>query len=314
MTAPTETLAPAKATGLSRATLLAIGGVALCALIWGTTWYAITWQLGTVDPIASVVWRFGLASLVLFAGCLVARQPVRLNWSQHLAAIGQGAFVFAISYAFVYQSEQRVASAIVAVIFAALAFLNLILFRVVGKQKAAPAAWLGAGLGVLGVIVLSGSEVIAADMDSRALIGIGMAALAVSSSAIGNFFSWRGQQAGSPVLSSTAWAMGYGTAMLVVWGLLTGVEWRIETTPGYLISLLYLSVVGSVIAFAVYFWIARKRGYALASYISALTPPIAMLVSVLFEGARFGWPALAGLLLVLSGQALLIRAPKVSAA
>jgi drug/metabolite transporter (DMT)-like permease len=38
-----------------------------------------------------------------------------------------------------------------------------------------------------------------------------------------------------------------------------------------------------------------------------------MLVSVLFEGARFGWPALAGLVLVLSGQALLIRAPKIAA-
>ena len=50
----------------------------------------------------------------------------------------------------------------------------------------------------------------------------------------------------------------------------------------------------------------------MASYISALTPPIAMLVSVLFEDARFGWPAAAGLLLVLSGQALLIRAPKAS--
>lgn len=313
MTAPADTVATTAA-GLRRASLLAIGGVAVCALIWGTTWYAITWQLGVVDPIVSVVWRFGLAALVLFAGCLIARQPVRLNKAQHLAAIGQGAFVFALSYAFVYQSEERVASAIVAVIFAALAFLNLILFRVVGGQKASPAAWLGAGLGVLGVIVLSGSEMIAADMGRHALVGIGMAVVAVMSSALGNFFSWKGQQAGSPVLGSTAWAMAYGTAMLAIYGFATGVEWGIEMTAGYLISLLYLAVFGSVVAFAVYFWVARTRGYALASYISALTPPIAMLVSVLFEGARFGWPALAGLLLVLSGQALLIRAPKVSAA
>lgn len=313
MTAPADTLATTAA-GLRRATALAVAGVGLCALIWGTTWYAITWQLGVVDPIVSVVWRFGLAALVLFAGCLIARQPIRLTGAQHLAAIGQGAFVFAVSYAFVYQSEERVASAIVAVIFAALAFLNLILFRVVGKQKAAPAAWLGAGLGVLGVVVLSGSEMIAADMDQRALIGIGMAVIAVMSSALGNFFSWRGQQAGSPVLGSTAWAMAYGTAMLAAYGFVTGVEWRIETTPGYLISLLYLSVLGSVVAFAIYFWVARNRGYALASYISALTPPIAMLVSVLFENARFGWVALAGLALVLAGQVLLIRAPKVSAA
>ena len=76
-------------------------------------------------------------------------------------------------------------------------------------------------------------------------------------------------------------------------------------------SLLHLSLFGSVIAFGLYFTIARQRGYALASYISALTPPIAMLVSVLFEGARFGWSALVGLALVLAGQVMLIRAPKI---
>jgi hypothetical protein len=69
-------------------------------------------------------------------------------------------------------------------------------------------------------------------------------------------------------------------------------------TPHYVLSLLYLSLFGSVIAFGLYFTIARQRGYALASYISALTPPIAMLVSVIFEGARFGWSALIGLALL----------------
>ena len=85
------------------------------------------------------------------------------------------------------------------------------------------------------------------------------------------------------VIPSTAWAMAYGTGMLALYGVATGVEWSIEPTAAYLGSLVYLSVFGSVIAFVVYFGIARTRGYALASYISALTPPIAMLVSVLFS-------------------------------
>ncbi|WP_339928770.1 EamA family transporter [uncultured Brevundimonas sp.] len=289
-----------------------IAGIVVCALIWGTTWFAITLQLGTVDPVVSVVWRFGLAAIVLFAGCLVTGRRIRLTRAQHLAALGQGAFVFALSYAFVYASEQRVASAIVAVIFAALAFLNLVLFRVVAGQKAAPIAWAGACLGLLGVAVLSASEIIGARMETAALIGIGFAVIAVTSSTVGNYFAWRGQMAGAGVIPGTAWAMAYGTGMLILYGLATGVHWSFEPTAAYLGSLLYLSIFGSVVAFVIYFTIARSRGYALASYISALTPPIAMLVSVLFEGARFGWPALAGLALVLSGQALLIRAPKPS--
>ncbi|OGN52165.1 MAG: hypothetical protein A2352_07245 [Caulobacterales bacterium RIFOXYB1_FULL_67_16] len=63
-------------------------------------------------------------------------------------------------------------------------------------------------------------------------------------------------------------------------------------------------------AFGLYFTLAKQRGFALASYISALTPPIAVIMSVLFEGAEVGVTMLVGLALVLVGQVLLIRAPK----
>lgn len=299
---------------LNTATLLALGGVAVCALIWGTTWYAITFQLGAVDPVVSVVMRFGLAAILLFVVARISGGKLWLTRAQHLAAAGQGVFAFSISYAFVYASEEKIASAVVAVIFAALAFLNLILFRVLSKQKAAPAAWMGAGLGVVGVAVLSAGQVMGAGLGAHAVAGVSFAVIAVIASAFGNWFAWRGQQAGAEVLPGTAWAMAYGTILLALYGLVTGVSWAVAWSPAYVVSLLYLSVFGSVIAFGLYFTIARARGYALASYISALTPPIAMLVSVLFEGATFGVMALAGLALVLAGQLFLIRAPKRSAA
>lgn len=289
----------------------AIAAIAVCALIWGTTWFAITLQLGPVDAVVSIVWRFGLAAAILFAFCAATRRPLRLTRAQHVACLGQGAFVFAVSYGFVYAAETHVASAVVAVIFAALAFVNLALFRLVAGQKAAPAAWLGALLGLAGVAVLSlGQLSEGAAAGAHPVLGVLFALAAVTASAFGNWFAWRGGQAGAPVLPATAWAMAYGTAMLALYGVATGVEWRIEPTPTYVLSLLHLSLLGSVVAFGLYFTIARARGYALASYISALTPPIAMLVSALFEDARFGWTALAGLGLVLAGQVLLIRAPR----
>ncbi|MBU3972107.1 MAG: EamA family transporter [Alphaproteobacteria bacterium] len=292
--------------------MLGIGGVMICAIIWGTTWYAITLQLGTVAPLASIVWRFGLAAAVLFIGCLVFRQNLRLTRAQHLAALAQGAFAFSISYSFTYASEAHVASAIVAVTFASLTFLNLVLFRLAAGQKAALASWGGALLGLAGVSVLSGGEVLKAGLDGEAALGVGLALVAVTASAFGNFFAWKGQVRGSAAIPSTAWAMAYGTGLLAIYGLVTGAQFTIDPSFTYVGSLLYLALFGSVIAFGLYFTIARTIGYAMASYVSALTPPIAMLVSVLFEGAHFGWTALAGLLLVLSGQALMIRAPKLS--
>ncbi|WP_312205539.1 EamA family transporter, partial [Brevundimonas sp.] len=165
-----------------------------------------------------------------------------------------------------------------------------------------------------GVGVLSAGEVMGAGLGAHAVAGVSFAVIAVVASAFGNWFAWRGQQAGSQVLPSTAWAMAYGTGTLALYALVTGVSWSVAWSPAYVISLLYLAVFGSVIAFGLYFTIARARGYAVASYISALTPPIAMLVSVMFEGARFGVLALVGLALVLAGQLFLIRAPKRSAA
>ena len=292
---------------------LALAAIVTCAVIWGTTWYAITWQLGAVAPVVSVVVRFALASVVLFAACLALRLPIRLNRAQHLACLGQGAFAFSISYAFVYAAETRVTSAIVAVIFAALAFLNLGLFRVAAGQKAAPQAWLGAGLGVIGVAVLSGGEVLGAGLDREALIGVGFAIVGVCAAAGGNYFAWRSQQAQAAIVPGTAWAMAYGAGLLALFALLTGVDWRIEWSLGYALSLIYLSLFGSVAAFLIYFWLARARGYALSSYVSALTPPLALLISVMFEGARFHPIALLGLALVVGGQLCLIRAPRVSA-
>jgi drug/metabolite transporter (DMT)-like permease len=299
--------------GLSLQTLTLLG-VAVCALIWGTTWYAITLQLGVVDAIASVTYRFGLAAAVILIGCLVTGRKLALTRAQHFAAMGQGLFVFAIDYAFVYWAEERVASAVVAVVFAALAFLNLILFRVVARQKASRLAWAGAFMGVLGVAALFGSELLKADMNPRAALGLLFALLAVLGAGIGNLFAWRGQTLGGAVIPMTGWSMLYGTGFLILYGLATGVVWGFELTPAYIGSLLYLSLLGSVTAFLLFFWIARTRGYAAASYISALTPPIAMLVSVVMEGAVFGMAAFAGLALVLIGQIMLARAPKVSAA
>ncbi|CAN5288680.1 EamA family transporter [soil metagenome] len=304
MTRPAPT--PFKPTPMT----IAVASVAICAVIWGTTWYAITFQLGVVDPVASIVWRFGLASLILFGLAKATGQSIRLTRYQHMMAAAHGVLNFGLGYALVYLAEGWVISAIVAVAFAGMALLNLSLFRLVERQTAGLSVWLGAGLGALGVAVLFGGELLGAELRPLAALGIVFSLVAVVAQVCGNYFAWRGQQAGLNVMPGTAWAMAYGTCALVVYGLVTGVHWSIALTPAYIGSLLYLSVFGSVIAFGLYLNLGRSHGYTLASYIGALTPVIATVVSVVFEGARFQWTALAGLVLVIAGQVLVIRTPK----
>jgi drug/metabolite transporter (DMT)-like permease len=284
--------------------------IAVCSLIWGTTWFAITLQLGPVDPTWSIIYRFTLAALLMFGWLALTRRRIALTRAQHLAALGVGLFTFAIDYGMVYAAEQRVPSAVVAITFAALSLCTQILFRVLAGRRASPLAWLGSALGVVGVGCLFAEQLARAPIAAHAAIGLGFALIGMLAAAIGNYFAWRQERAGGEVVPSTAWSMAYGVALLVGWALVTRAPIGFDLSAKYLLSLIYLAVFGSVVAFLVYYALARRRSYALASYVSALTPPTAMLASTVFEGVRWGPLALVGLAIVLAGQLLLIRAPK----
>lgn len=287
-----------------------LAAIGVCTLAWGTTWYAITHQLGVVDPVVSIVYRFTLAAALLFGWCALRRESMALTGAQHMAAFGIGLFTFGIDYPLVYWAEERVTSAVVAVVFAALAFVNLVTFRIAFGQRASLLAWGAAALGVVGVALLSWEEIVTAHLSERALVGVGLTFAGVLAAAVGNVFARRGELAGASVAASTGWAMAYGAMLLALFALATGRTWAFEFTLPYVVSLLHLAVVGSVIAFILYYGLARRRGYATASYISALTPPLAMLVSAMFEGKSWGLFALGGVALVLAGQVLLLRARK----
>ncbi len=290
-----------------RPLLVDIASLVICTAIWSITWRAIKLQLGGPPPLESVVYRFALASALLFAWALLTRRGLMLTRRQHLEALGQGLFNFAIQYGLVYLAEESVSSGAMAVIFAGTPFLNLVIFRLAGGQKAGPAAWIAAALGIAGVAALSLSQAHGASAARGAASGVVMALVGLLAASIGNLFADRAHAAGSPLIASTAWAMAYGTGFMTLYLLARGEPWSFEPSLRYVGALVYLAAFGSVIAFVTFYALARRRGYAFASYIAALTPPAAMAISSVTEGTRWGPGALAGLALVLAGQAMLIR-------
>jgi drug/metabolite transporter (DMT)-like permease len=281
-----------------------LASLAVCSLIWGTTWRAIKYQLGTVPPLESVTYRFALACALLFAWCALTGRSLVLTRRQHLEVLGQGAACFCLQYGFVYLAEQTVSSGAMAVIFASTPFLNLILFRVMAQRKAAAMAWAATLLGLAGVAAMSASEITAG---AGATTGVLMAFAGVLVAVVGNLFAARSQTAGAPLGPGTAWAMGYGAVLMAVWVLVRGEPWKFDSSPAYVGSLLYLAVLGSVVAFLTFYAMARRRGFTFAAYVAALTPPTAMALSAVTESTRWGIGAALGLALVLAGQVLLIR-------
>jgi drug/metabolite transporter (DMT)-like permease len=281
--------------------------IAVTAAIWGTTWFAITLQLGVVDPIASLVYRFGLASALLFAWCALRRERLALSPAQHRAAVGLGLFTFAIDYSFTYWAEALVVSAVVAVLFASLAFVNLVMFRLIFGLREPRSAWVATALGACGVGLISWEELAQARLDGGALVGLGLAFAAVLAAAFGNVYARHAEAAAAPLAVSTAWSMAYGTVLLALFALVTGRTWAFDRRAPYVLSLLYLAVMGSVVAFLLYFTVARRRGYGTAAYILALTPLLAMAMSAKFEGKSWSAMGIGGVTLVLLGQWMLLR-------
>ncbi|TMH21201.1 MAG: EamA family transporter [Betaproteobacteria bacterium] len=276
----------------------------IATLIWGSTWLAITFQLGSVAAEASVVYRFALAALMLAAWCLATGRSLRFPAAQHAWLASQGALLFGLNYLCVYWAEQHIASGLVAVLFSLIVFLNLVGVRMFFATPVNRRTALGAALGVAGVTLLFWREL--AGMQTDALRGIlfGLAATVFASG--GNLLAVRNQRRGIPLLPGVAWGMTYGTLTIVIVAALNDIVWTFDPRPGYLLSLLYLAAFGSVIAFAAYLTLLGKIGAARAGYVGVAVPVVALLLSTVFEHYEWTLPALAGAALCIAGNVLVL--------
>ncbi len=132
---------------------------AITTLIWGSTWLAITFQLGTVPPAVSVVWRFALSALILLAYALLRQLPLRFSFRDHAWMAVQGFFMFGLSYVCVYLAEGNLTSGLVAVVFSVIVFWNIIGMRLLFSTPINPATLFAAALGVAGVVLVFWSEI-----------------------------------------------------------------------------------------------------------------------------------------------------------
>jgi drug/metabolite transporter (DMT)-like permease len=275
--------------------------------IWGTTWLIIKYQLGVVEPEVSVAWRFALASALLLGWCGWRGTPLLYGPREHVRFATLGLLLFGLNYVLVYRAEATLTSGLVAVLFAFIVFWNLLGARLFFGTRTSVAVLFGALFGVVGVALLFQPEWSRLRADSRLLAGIGYAVAGSLIASGGNLYSQRLFTRGLAVVPGTAFAMGYAALLLVIWCALRGVAFGFDPRPPYVLSLLYLAVFGSVVAFVSYLTLLKRIGAGRAGYSAAVIPLMAMLASTLFED--YGWTAsaVAGLTLVLTGTVLVLR-------
>lgn len=270
--------------------------------IWGSSWLAITFQLGTVEPIASVVYRFALAALLLFAWCRFRRIPLRLSPREHGFMFLQGSCLFGFNYWLMYLSSQYLTSGLVAVIFSGVVFFNVLNARVFLGTVINVRVLLGGVLGLGGVMLLFLPEMEGFSLDSDVARGVGLGLAATFVASTGSIVATRNSHGGRSVMAVNAWGMLYGTLVLVLVARGLGVSYDFDTSPGYIASLLYLSVFGSIVTFATFLKLLSLIGPDKAGYVGMLIPVVALSLSSVFEDYVWSLAALLGLCLILAGN------------
>ena len=277
------------------------------SLIWGSTWIAITFQLGAVDPLVSVVYRFGLSSSILLLYCLFSRKNLRYSFRDHLWIGLQGFLLFGINYWLVYVSEVHIPSGLAAVLMSSILFLNMFNGALFLKKPLEKNVIIGAFIGVVGMVFLFGREVLAFRINPLGVLGILLALLAAYSASLGNILSARNQAKSLPIVQTNAYGMLYGTLFALSMALILKKPFMVEMTPSYLGALFYLAIFGSVIAFGCYLTLVGRIGVTKSAYIMLLSPVIALVLSTLFEGYVWSVPSMIGVVCILAGNLLVLR-------
>ncbi|USX13845.1 EamA family transporter [Oxalobacteraceae bacterium OTU3CAMAD1] len=285
----------------------------IACLIWGSTFFAITLQLGDVAPAVSVAYRFGLSAAALFAWCAVRGDKLMLSWRAQRWLMLQGGATFALSYICTYSSEQYLVSGLVAVLFALMVFWSPILNRIVFGTPVSWRTWNAGIIAVAGVTLLFFHSIqgawhdIMSGGEGHFLLGLGLALTATVASTVGNLIVVKVRVESSNVLLTMAWSMMWGTLIVAAWVLVTGQSFTLSSEPKYWGGLLYLSLFGSVIAFAAYFTLIHRIGSDKAVYITVVTPVISVLLSIQLEHFRPGPLEWIGMVLCLSSVAWALK-------
>ena len=274
------------------------------ALIWGSTWYAITFQLGPVDPLVSVNYRFTLAALLLIGFCLATKRSLRFTLKEHLRIAMQGAFLFGFNYWLAYLSEETLTSGLVAVGFSTLIFFNMFFAAIFLGTRLKKRVLFGSILGLSGTAVIFKDELFSVALSQEVITSLVLLATGVMSASLGNIVSAKNSQLKIPVIQATALGMGYGALIMLILALALGKEFVIDTSVNYLTSLAYLTIFGSIIAFSTYLTLISRIGPDKAAYAIVVIPVVAVTISTFLEDFDFNGYTALGMGLLLMGNVL----------
>lgn len=280
---------------------------AVCVLTWATTWHAVTFQVAPIAPEVGVAIRFGLAGALVLAFCALRGLPLRYSLRDHAMLALQGAFLYGVAYLGVYYAERHVASGLVAVGYSASPLITGLGARVLFGVRVGRRFVVGGMLGLAGVALIFWPEFGKGSTGARTGLGAALTLASVFLSAVGSVAASRNSRRGIPLWPALGYGMLYGAAASFVIGMARGVGFDLPSTASWWISLIYLVLPGSILTFACFLTLQDRIGPGPTGSIGVMTPLLALLVSIAFEGYQPDAYTAAGAALAVIGNALMLR-------
>ena len=276
-------------------------------LIWGSSWLAIKFQLGYVDPMVSVAYRFLLAAGISWLYCRYSGRLMRFGLRDHLFMFLQGTCLFSLNYLLFYISEITLTSGLAAVIFSNLVVMNMLNGIIFLKNRFEVRMGVGACLGLAGIVMVFWPEITYFEIGDENLKATAIAILATFLASLGNIASARNQRVRIPVIEANTYGMTYGALLMLALSFASGKEFVFEMTASYIVSLLFLSIFASIFAFLTYLTLLGRVGVERGAYATLLFPLVALGISTFFEG--YNWSAYAGIgvAMILTGNLLILK-------
>jgi len=278
-------------------------------LIWGSSWIMVKFQLGVVPPEASILYRIGIAAMLMFGWAAVRRLPLRFSLQDHGVMALQGFLIFSTNFYLFYMAAAYLTTGLISVVFSTASAMTLLFISLLQRRPPPMRVLLGAALGILGIGIIFWPEVKGFSVQPGAGLGLLLSIGGTASFSLGSIVSARNHAAGLSVRTSTAWAMVYGVVFLFAYLVVNGQRFGFDPRLPYVASMLYLSIIASVAGFASYFALLGRIKPERATYATVLFPIVALTISTLFEGYHWTAVAFVGVLLTLAGNVFVLTKP-----
>ena len=274
---------------------------------WSPTWYLIKFQLGYVDPLVSVFYRFIIAAIIIFIYLVIKNKNLKFSINHHFWFLFFGTCLYSINYVFFYLSNTYLISAFPAIVFSTVVIMNILGETFYFKKKPSLKTLIGATIGMIGIIIIFNDEIFNFSLSEGTHVGLFLALIGTFCASTGNMVHQRNLNNNFPPIQTIAYAMLYGSLVTLFVTQIRGAELLFENSVSYISSLLYLSIFGSIFAFVSYLKLLEKVGPGRAGYVGVVMPVLALMISTIFEKLEWQIDLIIGLPILIIGAILVIN-------